>query len=123
MQTPITALPGVGDKKAAAFQKLGIQTFGDMISYFPRKYDDRSHIVPIAMAVPEDTCCVQAMVTTVPVHNRIRKGMELTKFRIADEGGVMDVTYFNQPYIKNAISTERPITSTARSPLWAAASK
>ena len=105
MQTPITALPGVGDKKAAAFHKLGIHTFGDMISYFPRKYDDRSHIVPIAMAVPEDTCCVQAMVTTVPVHNRIRKGMELTKFRIADEGGVMDVTYFNQPYIKNAIST------------------
>ena len=105
MQTPISALPGVGDKKAAAFHKLGIQTFGDMISYFPRKYDDRSHIVPIAMAVPEDTCCVQAMVTTVPVHNRIRKGMELTKFRIADEGGVMDVTYFNQPYIKNAIST------------------
>ena len=105
MQTPISALPGVGEKKAAAFHKLGIQTFGDMISYFPRKYDDRSHIVPIAMAIPEDTCCVQAMVTTVPVHNRIRKGMELTKFRIADEGGVMDVTYFNQPYIKNAIST------------------
>ncbi|MBQ3255966.1 MAG: ATP-dependent DNA helicase RecG [Oscillospiraceae bacterium] len=105
MQTPITALPGIGEKKAAAFRKLGIETFGDMISYFPRKYDDRSHIVPIAMAVPEDTCCVQAMVTTVPVHNRIRKGMELTKFRIADEGGVMDVTYFNQPYIKNAIST------------------
>ena len=105
MQTPISALPGVGEKKAAAFQKLGIHTFGDMISYFPRKYDDRSHIVPISMAVPEDTCCVQAMVTTVPVHNRIRKGMELTKFRIADDGGVMDVTYFNQPYIKNAIST------------------
>ena len=28
MQTPITALPGVGEKKAAAFHKLGIQTFG-----------------------------------------------------------------------------------------------
>ena len=105
MQTPITALPGIGEKKAAAFRNLGIHTFGDMISYFPRKYDDRSHMVSIADARPEDTVCVQAMVTTVPVHNRIRKGMELTKFRIADEGGVMDVTYFNQPYIKNAIST------------------
>ena len=105
MQTPITALPGIGEKKAAAFRKLGISTFGDMISYFPRKYDDRSNMVPIAMAMPEETCCVQAMVTTVPVHNRIRRGMELTKFRIADDSGVIDVTYFNQPYIKNAIST------------------
>lgn len=103
LNTPITALPGIGEKKAVAFRKLGIATFGDMISHFPRKYDDRSHMVPIGMAIPEDTCCVQAMVTTVPTHNRIRRGMELTKLRIADDSGVMDVTYFNQPYIKNAL--------------------
>ena len=105
MQTPITVLPGIGEKKAAAFQKLGIHTLGDLLSYFPRKYDDRSRMVPIAMAIPEDTCCVEAMVTTVPTHNRIRRGMEITKFRIADDTGVMEISYFNQPYIKNAIST------------------
>ena len=104
LDTPITALPGIGEKKAAAFRKLGISTYGDMISYFPRKYDDRSHMVPIAMAIPEDTVCVQAMVTTVPKHTRVRRGMELVKFRIADDSGVMDVTYFNQPYVKNALS-------------------
>ena len=49
---PITALPGIGEKKAAAFRKLGISTFADMIGYFPRKYDDRSRMVPIAMAIP-----------------------------------------------------------------------
>ena len=50
MQTPITVLPGIGEKKAAAFRKLGIHTLGDLLSYFPRKYDDRSRMVPIAMA-------------------------------------------------------------------------
>ena len=51
LDTPITNLPGIGDKKAAAFHKLGIYTYGDMISYFPRRYDDRSRMVPIAMAM------------------------------------------------------------------------
>lgn len=103
MDTPISRLPGIGDKKAAAFGKLGIFTYGDMISYFPRKYDDRSVMTPIAMAIPEDTCCVQAMVTTTPKLSRIRQGMELVKFRIADDSGVMDITYFNQPYVKNQL--------------------
>ena len=103
LDTSIANLPGIGEKKAAAFRKLGIYTYGDMISYFPRRYDDRSHMVPIAMAVPEDTCCVQAMVATVPTHTRVRRGMELVKLRIADDSGVMDVTYFNQPYVKNAL--------------------
>ncbi|MBP3654664.1 MAG: ATP-dependent DNA helicase RecG [Oscillospiraceae bacterium] len=104
LDTPITNLPGIGDKKAAAFHKLGIYTYGDMISYFPRRYDDRSRMVPIAMAIPEDTCCVQAMVATQPTLSRIRRGMELVKFRIADDSGVMDVTYFNQPFMKNALT-------------------
>lgn len=104
LETPITALPGIGEKKAAAFRKLGISTFGDMISYFPRAYDDRSRMVPIAQAIPEEACCVQAMVTTPPKLSRIRRGMELIKFRIADDTGVMDVTYFNQPYLKKALS-------------------
>ncbi len=104
LDTPISNLPGIGPKKAAAFQKLGIATYGDMLSYFPRRYDDRSRMVPIAEAQPEDTVCVQAMVASAPTHTRIRRGMELTKFRIADDTGVIDVTYFNQPYIKNALS-------------------
>ena len=103
MDTPISRLPGIGDKKAAAFGKLGIYTYGDMISFFPRRYDDRSVMTPIELAVPDENACVQAMVTSVPKLTRVRGGMELVKFRIADDSGVMDVTYFHQPYVKNQL--------------------
>ncbi len=99
--TEITALPGVGEKKAAAFRKLGIRTFGDMAGYFPRRYDDRSVLVPISDLREGDTCCVRAMVADEPRLNRVRRGMELVKFRIVDDTGAAEVTYFNQPYVKN----------------------
>ena len=41
----ITALPGVGPKKEAAFERLGIRTLRDMLSNFPRTYDDRKGCV------------------------------------------------------------------------------
>lgn len=34
---------------------------------------------------------------------RIRRGLELVKFRVVDESGSVDITFFNQPYIKNNI--------------------
>lgn len=97
----ITAIPGIGPKKAAAFERLGIRTVGDMLGNFPRRYDDRSVMKPIAMLVPGETCCIQAMVATQPKLSRVRKGMELVKFQAADDSGVVEITYFNQPYMKN----------------------
>lgn len=38
----IEALPGIGPKKAARFSALGIRTIRDLLSYFPRAYEDRT---------------------------------------------------------------------------------
>ena len=97
----VTALPGIGPKKAAAFEKLGIRTLRDMLNTFPRRYDDRSVMKPIAMLVPGESCCIRAMVATQPRLNRVRRGMELVKFQAADDSGAVEITYFNQPYMKN----------------------
>lgn len=101
LEKDITVLPGVGAKKAAAFEKMGIHTLRDMLGTFPRKYEDRSVMKPIAETVSGETCCIRAMVATQPILSRVRKGMELVKFQAADDSGVLDVTYFNQPYMKN----------------------
>ena len=93
----VTALPGIGPKKAAAFEKLGIRTLRDMLNTFPRRYDDRSVMKPIATLVPGESCCIRAMVATQPRLNRVRRGMELVKFQAADDSGAVEITYFNQP--------------------------
>ena len=101
LNTSILSVSGIGPQRAKALGKLGIGTLRDLISWFPRKYDDRTRKVRIADLVPGETACVAAMVAATPTIAHIRKGMDLVKVRAVDESGVLDVTFFNQTWLKN----------------------
>ena len=103
LASPVTAVRGIGEKRARAFEKLGIVTLYDLLSYFPRRYEDRSRIVPIALCQPGEAVCISVIAADEPRLVRIRRGMELVKFRVADETGTLDITYFNQNWMKNNI--------------------
>ena len=103
LQTEIRYLKGIGEKKAQAFHKLGVFTLYDLLSFFPRRYEDRSVFKPIALAEDGETVCVRGLVADTPRLSRIRRGLDLVKFRIVDESGMADVTYFNQSYRKDGI--------------------
>jgi ATP-dependent DNA helicase RecG len=99
----IQFIKGIGEQRAKSLLKLGIVTLNDLVSYFPRDYQDRSEIKELDTIKDGDMACVKALVVSSPVLSRIRKGMELVKFRIADGGGTANVTFFNQSYVKNNI--------------------
>ena len=103
LNTDVRYLKGVGEKRAGVLAKLGIHTLRDLVSYFPRTYEDRSRTVPLALAMPGEAVCIHALVATEPTLTRVRRGMELVKFRIVDDSGAADVTFFNQSYLRNSI--------------------
>jgi len=92
------SVQGIGPKKAAIFERIGIHTLQDALELYPRDYDDRTHISPISALRDGDRACVRAVVGSTPTLHRIRKGMELTKFTIFDDSGTVNVTYFNNRY-------------------------
>ena len=101
--TDVRYIKGVGEQKAKALGKLGIRTLQDLISYFPRAYDDRRAVVKIRDLRDGESACVAAMVAAAPTLSRIRKGLELVKLRAVDESGTLDITFFNQAYRKNSL--------------------
>ncbi len=103
LNTDIRYIKGVGEARAKAFSKLGIATLGDLISYFPRTYEDRTVIKPISMLVPDETVCVKAMAAAAPRLTHVRKGLDLVKVRVVDEGGALELTFFNQSFVKDMI--------------------
>ena len=103
LNTDIRYIKGIGEAKGKAFARLGVRCVGDLLSDFPRAYEDRSKVLPIARLMEGEAVCVCAMITTEPELSRIRKGMELLRFRIADASGSMLVTYFNQAWMKNRL--------------------
>ena len=94
----IQFVKGIGPKKAKLLEKLHIRTLRDALETYPRDYEDRTHITPIAEIDMEDKYAVRAVVGTEPKVNRIRKGLTLVKCTIYDETGTLNVTYFNNPY-------------------------
>ena len=101
LQTDVRYIKGIGEKKALALHKLGVFTLYDLVSFFPRKYEDRSQYKPIALALDGETVCIQAMVADTPRLTRVRRGLDLVKFKAVDDSGVVDITYFNQSYVKD----------------------
>ena len=102
-QTPITALRGVGDKKAKLFERIGAPTVGDLLYTFPRGYEDLSHPIPIRMASPDQPCAVRAIVTRVPSAVRVHGGVTLYRGFADDGETVFPLTYFNNPYIVHVL--------------------
>ncbi len=103
LNTDVRYIKGIGEKKAQAFNKLGVFSLYDLISFFPRKYEDRTLCKPIAQVFDGEHVCIHAIVADMPRLIRIRRGMELVKFRAVDESGSVDITYFNQNYVKDNI--------------------
>lgn len=99
----VQELPGIGAARARGLEKLGLATVEDLLRYFPREYEDRRNICTIREAPQGEAVCVAAMVAESPHISYIRKGLELTKARVVDAGGAMDVIFFNQSYVKNAL--------------------
>lgn len=103
-EQPIEFLKGVGKKKAELFRKLGVNSVGELICYYPRTYEDWSNYVNISDLKAEEVCCVKAIVTAPPSESRVSGGRIITKVRLADNSGVVTATFFNNRYIKNMLA-------------------
>ena len=104
LNTDVRYIKGIGEKKALALGKLGVFSLYDLVSFFPRKYEDRSQFRPIAETLDGETVCIRALIADTPRLTRIRRGMELVRFRAVDESGAVDITYFNQNYVKDNLN-------------------
>ena len=100
---PLTQMLGIGPARGQKLSRLGLNCLEDLLDYFPFRYEDRRKVCAIREAPAGEACCVCAMVAQTPTLSRIRKGLELVKARAVDHTGVLDLTFFNQAYLKDAL--------------------
>jgi ATP-dependent DNA helicase RecG len=86
----------VGPELAKKYAKLGLKTVGDLIDYFPRRYDDYSALTPIKDLKPGEVT-IQAEI--IQAKGRyVRRGMHVTEAVASDPTGSVRLVWFNQPY-------------------------
>lgn len=102
-------LKGVGPKKAALLQKLGLESVGDLCEYFPYRHEDRRFITEIASLYDGQSALVSGVIDRVELR-RIRNNLQILKGRLTDESGALTVNWFNQPWLKQQLCDGREIT-------------
>ena len=61
----IKRIKGIGQKKSEALESIGISDTSDLLTHFPLAYQDRSHLIRIAEAVPGRDCYLEVTVLSI----------------------------------------------------------
>lgn len=101
--TDIRYLKGIGEKRAELFNKLGVFSVGDLVRYYPRAYEDRSDIRHICDVEEGESVCVRAVLAGGIRSFRARNGKTVVQTRVSDGTGILNLTWFNAPYVAKAL--------------------
>ena len=95
LQQDLQYLPGVGpNRKKMLNQELGIQTFGDLLEYYPYKYVDRSRVYTVH-ELTGDMPFVQVVGTILSFETfQMSARKERVVGHFSDGTGVMDLVWF-----------------------------
>ena len=92
-------IKGVGPNRVKLLNKLGIFTLKDLITYYPRTYEDRSISKNIYECVDGEETTIEGIACSRVSEVRLpRKTMQ--KLIVRDETMAAMITWFNQPYLK-----------------------
>jgi ATP-dependent DNA helicase RecG len=110
LDAPLTVLQGVGPKHAQTLAELGMQTLGDMLYYFPRRYEDYSQLKPIKSLWYGEQ--VTVIGTIESVHTRPIRGGSSTIIEaiLSDGTGALRLSWFNQPWLANRLKEKMQIS-------------
>lgn len=113
-RAPLTTLPGIGPKSAQTLGKLGLHTLGDLLFYFPRRYDDYSALKTINRLWFGEEVTVIATVDEIRLRP-IRGGrMKLVEAVVSDGTGALRVNWFNQPWILQTLQPGKAVVLSGR---------
>lgn len=100
LEKDVKYIKGVGPNRVKLLNKLGIFTLKDLITYYPRTYEDRSKPKNIAECIDGEEVLIEAYASGKVTDVRLR-GKTMQKLVIRDETGVATAVWFNQSYLKN----------------------
>ena len=109
----ISELKGVGEKTEKIFQKLHIDTIGDLLRYYPRAYEIYEDPIPISEAQEG-----QVVTVTGNLYGKVQvatiRNLQITTAHIKDLSGGLKIVWFRMPFLRNTLKSGSVITLRGR---------
>jgi len=93
---------------AKRLEKLGITKLGDFLLHVPFRYDDYRLISKVSQVQPGEIVTIQGKV--IELKNQYAGRFTIQKIKVDDGSGVLEITWFNQPYITKTINEGEKIS-------------
>ncbi len=100
LEKSVKYIKGVGPNREILLNKLGIFTLKDLITYYPRTYEDRNKPKFLYECEDGEEVLIEAVVCNRMTNVRL-KGKTMQRLIVRDETGTCTITWFNQPYLKD----------------------
>lgn len=101
-QEPITTLKGIGEKSAALFKRLGVETVEELLHYYPRAYDAYEAPVPIGQIKEGQIQAVSGQLLKTASVRRF-KNIQIIVTTVKDVTGGLQLTWYNMPYLRTTL--------------------
>ena len=89
---------GVGPRRASALEKLNIVTKYDLLTHYPRAYENHSSLTRIADIIEGESVVVVGKIQNL-TSRRTSRGLTIINALLIDETGYIQLTWFNQDYL------------------------
>lgn len=100
LTAPVNQLHGIGPSTTAKLQRLGIRSVADLLSHFPIRHEDLTHVTTIAGLRSNTTAVLRGRLQLLKSRRGYRRRrMSITEGLFEDGSGTVRLVWFNQPYI------------------------
>jgi RecG-like helicase len=103
LNAPVRVLPGVGPRHEQTLGRLRLKTLGDMLYYFPRRYDDYTQLKPINRLWYGEEVTVIGTVQSLDTRMIRGRKFNITEAVVSDGSGALRINWFNQPWITRRV--------------------
>ena len=110
----VNAVRGVGVKKAALLARLGVRTVYDLLTFYPRAYEDQSRITRIMDLAAGTRATVLGVIQQVVERQTRRRGLTVLTALVGDGTGYAQAVWFNQRFLKGKLRAGQRILLTGK---------
>lgn len=114
LKTPVRYLKGIGPVRAKTLLKLGITTLEDLLTYYPRTYQDRSKLIPIHRLQVGETQVFSGRIVAHKSGRFRRRGVDISRVILSDGSGYITLLFFKAPHIKSYLPLGQELVVTGR---------
>jgi ATP-dependent DNA helicase RecG len=101
LDTPLQYLKGVGPRRAADLQRVGLATVEDLLYRFPIRYEDRGGFQTIASLRPGVAASIVGEVVGCGIRPTRRPRFKIFEMVVRDATASLRAVFFNQPFLND----------------------